>query len=176
LDVVNSTVQALWTTYAGGPSTIATQASSGVGTYRTGNGPLNLFDGDLNTRYSSRGNSTSSVNAYAGLNTGLYLTIVEPNPVLTGFLVGNDYDDDEREPLLCTVEGSNCPVLATCTNWILLYNGTTGLDALSNNLTYGDFITISNSASYQSYRFLVTAKRDLSSSVEYSELVLYGYY
>ncbi|CAF3705131.1 unnamed protein product [Rotaria sp. Silwood1] len=175
LDVQSGTIYGVWNTFAGGISTLATENSTGAGTYYTGQPPDNLFDGSLNTKYTSRGNSTSGTNAYAGLNTGFYLSIIQCQPVLIGFRFGNAYNFSEREPLMLTIEGTNCANLTTCVNWTLIYNGSTGLDTATSSLAYGQYQSISNSNSYKTYRFLITDKRDLSAYVSYSEVQLFGY-
>jgi hypothetical protein len=175
LDVQSGTVYGVWNTYAGGSNTLATAGSSGVGTYLTAGIPDNIFDSNFNTKYTSRGNSSGGNNTYAGLNTGFFMTIAQCQPVLIGFRFGNAYSNSEREPLVVTVEGTNCADVINCMNWTLLYNGTTGLDIQENILTYGEYVSISNNNIYQSYRFLITAKRDYSVSVSYSEVQLFGY-
>jgi hypothetical protein len=170
-------VQPLWNTVAGGISTIATANSSGVGTYFTGQGPDNLFDDNFNTKYTSRGNSSSGTNAIAGLNTGFYVTVAQCQPTLVQFrfATANNASSVARDPITVTVEGTNCNTLETCTNWTLLYNGTTGLDSFTNRSTYGPFETIPSPQTFTSYRFLITAKRNSSDYVAYSEVELYGY-
>ena len=176
LDALSGTIYAVWNTFAGGSNTLATENSTGAGTYFTGGPPDNLFDNNLNTKYSSRGNSSSGLNDYAGLNTGFYLTVAQCQPVLIGFRFGNAYSNSEREPLRITIEGTNCANVGSCLNWTLLYNnGSAGLDIQENSLDYGEYQPISNNNIYQSYRFLVTAKRNTSSFVSYSEVQLFGY-
>jgi hypothetical protein len=173
--VVLSSVQGVWTTYAGGISNLASPGTSGVGTYLPTQSPTNLFDSNLNTIYSSRGNSSYGNNTYAGLNTGFYVTVAQCQPVLTGFLFGHVYNYPEREPLIVLVEGTNCNNLTTCTNWTLLYNGSSGLDIEASNSSYGYYMSITNINIYTSYRFLITAKRSYSPYVSYSEVELFGY-
>jgi len=175
LDVRSGTVYAVWNTFALGSNTLATAGSTGAGTYLVGQGPTNLFDNNFNTKYSSRGNSSAGTNSYAGLNTGFIMTIAECQPVLNGFRFGNAYNNSDREPLTVTIEGTNCAVIINCTNWTLLYNGSTGLDTVENFLAYGDYETILNYNVYTSYRFLITSKRNSSSVVSYSEVQLFGY-
>lgn len=168
-------MESLWNTFAGGISTIATENSSGIGTYNTGQSADNLFDGSTGTAYSSRGSSTTS-NAIAGLNTGFYVTIAQCQPTLVKFSFATTAAQAAaRDPTQITVEGTSCSDLSTCTNWTLLYNGTTGLDNVFNRSTYGPFQNISSPQSFASYRFLVTAKRNISNFVSYSEVQLYGY-
>jgi len=167
-------VESLWNTFAGGISAIATENSTGVGTYYTGDSADNLFDGSTTTAYSSRGNSTGN-NALAGLYTGFYLTIAQCQSTLVTFRFATASTAASRDPITITVEGTSCGDLSTCTNWTLLYNGTTGLDNVTNRSSYGSFQNIPSPQSFASYRFLVTAKRSSSNFVSYSEVQLYGY-
>ncbi len=80
-----------------------------------------------------------------------------------------------RDPITITVEGTDCNDLSTCSNWTLLYTGATGLENVTSRSTYGDFQNITNPQSFNSYRFLVTAKKNVSDYVAYSEVQLYGY-
>lgn len=176
LDVKSGTVFAVWDTFAGGSNVLAIQNSTGAGTYFTNQSPDKLFDNNFNTKYMSRGNSSSGINDYAGLNTGFFMTLSQCRPVLTGFRFGNSFNNSAREPTGVTIEGTNCPNVTICTNWTLLYNnGSTGLDIQQNSLGYGEYQSINNSDIYQSYRFLITAKRDTSDFVSYTEVQLFGY-
>ncbi|CAF2510729.1 unnamed protein product [Rotaria sp. Silwood2] len=175
LDLQPDTIYGVWNTFAGGISTLATESSSGAGTYLIGQSPDKLFDGNLNTKYGSRGNTISGTSTVAGLNTGFYMTVAQCQPVLIGFRFGNAYNLSEREPLKLTIEGTNCANLTTCANWTLIYNGSTGLDIQASSLEYGQYQSISNSDIYKSYRFLITAKRNSSNIVSYSEVQLFGY-
>ncbi|CAF3975819.1 unnamed protein product [Rotaria magnacalcarata] len=175
LNVQPGTVYAVWNTFAGGISTLATESSTGSGTYFTGKSPNNLFDDKLSTIYSARGFSSSGVNLYAGLGTGFYMTVAQCQPVLLGFQFGHAYNLSEREPLTVTVEGTNCVNLLSCLSWTLLYTGSTGLDIQVNSSQYGKYQSISNSVIYNSYRFLTTSKRNSSNFISYSEVQLFGY-
>lgn len=175
--IQSGSAQSLWDTYAGGMSTFAVEGASGAGTYFTGHLAENLFDGRFTTRYTSRGNSSSGVNAIAGLNTGFYVTVAQCQPTLTmfRFATASGTSPPSRDPLAVTVEGTNCDTLSNCTSWSLLYTGTTGLDNVTNRSSYGNYETISSPQSFTSYRFLVTQKRSNSDYVAYSEVELYGY-
>jgi hypothetical protein len=145
-----------------------------MGTYVNGQPPDNLIDSSLSSRYSSRGSSVSN-DSIAGLNTGFFATAGQCQPVLVGFRLVNAYPDVDREPLTLTVEGTNCAGVLACTNWMLLYNGSTGLDTAGTALDYGDYRSISNTVVYTSYRFLMTSKRNVSTLVTYGEVQLFGY-
>lgn len=173
----SGSAQPLWNTYAGGMSTIAVESASGAGTYVTDHSPDNLFDGKFSTRYTSRGNSSSGTNMIAGLNTGFYVTVAQCQPTLTmfRFATASGAYPPTGDPLVVTVEGTDCDTLSNCTSWTLLYTGTTGLDTVTNRSSFGTFETIPSPQKFTSYRFLITEKRNSSNSVAYSEVELYGY-
>ena len=156
---------------------MATENSTGAGTYFTGHFAKNLFDGKFTTRYTTRGNSSSGTNAIAGLNTGFHVTVAQCQPTLTTFrfATASGASPPTRDPLKVTIEGTNCDSLFNCTSWTLLYNGTTGLDTVTNRSSYGSFETIPSPQAFTSYRFLITEKRSNSDFVTYSEVELYGY-
>lgn len=162
---------------AGSNSYIATEAASGVGTYYTNQGATNLFDGSLSTKYTTRGNSSSGSNAIAGLNTGFHLIIAQCQPTLVQFRIATSNSNLESDPMTMTVEGSNCSNLTSCSSWTLLYNGSTGLDTTTARQTFGMMQTITSPQNFTAYRFLMTSKRNSTSSIfiSYSEVELYGY-
>ena len=175
--IQSGSAQPIWNTFAGGMSSLAVNNLTGVGTYYAGQSPDNLFDNKFTTRYTSRGNSSSGINSIAGLNTGFHVTIARCQPTLTvfRFATASNGSSTSRDPMAVTVEGTNCDSLFNCTSWTLLYNGTTGLDAVTNRSTYGDFQTIPSPQTFTGYRFLITQKRNTSDFVAYSEVELYGY-
>ncbi|CAF3966201.1 unnamed protein product [Rotaria sp. Silwood2] len=177
LVIQSGSVEALWNTFAGGMSYIATENSSGAGTYYIGQGPTNLFDNKTTSKYTSRGNSSSGSNAIAGLNTGFHVTIARCQPTLSQFRFATGDTGAERDPIMITVEGTNCLTLINCTSWTLLYNDTSGLENVLDRSTYGSYKSIPSPQSFASYRFLVTSKRNATNSifVSYSEVELYGY-
>jgi hypothetical protein len=174
LDIQPGSIFGVWNTFAGGANTLATENPSGIGTYYTGQNPDNLIDSSLTSRYSSRGSSTGS-DATAGLNTGFFASVPQCLPTLVGFRLINAYPNIERDPLTLTVEGTNCDIVIACTNWTLLYNGSSGLENMGNVLDYGEFQSIWNNVTYRSYRFLMTSKRNISSFVSYGGVQLFGY-
>jgi hypothetical protein len=169
------TVEPVWDTTAGGISTIATQNSSGVGTYYINQPPENLFDNNTSTQYTTRGNSSAGSNNYAGINTGFYVTIAQCQPVLVMFRFATGTMNSTCDPITLTIEGTDCDDLSTCTNWSTIYTSTTGLENVLNRTTYGTFQYIPAPQVFSSYRFLVTSKRGMGIFVSYSEVELYGY-
>ncbi|CAM4850394.1 unnamed protein product, partial [Rotaria magnacalcarata] len=137
LVVQSGSVQGIWNTVAGGKSTIATANTSGVGTYPSNQSPDTLFDGNTNTKYLSRGNSSGGINALAGLNTGFYLTIAHCQPTLVKFrfATASNGSTPDGDPTAITVEGSNCNTLINCTTWTTIYTGATGLESFVNRST-----------------------------------------
>ena len=176
--VLSGSIEAIWNTWAGGNSTLATAGTEGDGTYtyNNNNGPEKLFDNKTTTRYYSRGNTTS--NTYAGLNTGFHVSIAQCQPTLVQFrfaTISQDTANNNYDPRTVIIEGTNCADLMDCTSWTLLYNGTTGLDSVTTRATYGDFQNITSPQTFTGYRFLITAKKGNSAYVAYSEVELFGY-
>ena len=177
LVVQSGSIAALWNTVAGGSSSIAYEAVSGLGTYYTGQSPDNVFDGKSNSIYSSRGSPGSGNVSTAGLNTGFHFTIAQCQPTLVQFRIATTTGGADRDPMTMTIEGTNCANLTSCSSWTLLYNGTTGLASITARQTFGPLQTITNPQSFTGYRFLMTSKRNNGNSifVSYSEVELYGY-
>ena len=167
-------IEPLWNINIGGLGTIATENSTGVGTYVTNNPPSNLFDSTNNTYYTTRGNVSSAANTLAGLYTGFHVIIAQCQPTLvtfrlaTGSLAAND-------PSTIALEGTNCNDLLSCTSWTTLYNGVSGLAATSARNTFGDSLSISSPQSFTGYRLSVLSKKGSSAYVSYSAVEFYGY-
>lgn len=175
MSVIASSAEAIWNTTAGGDSHAATPAQSGMGTYSTSGSPSNLFDNTNSTTYSSRGNSVNGTNAIAGLNTGFYVTTSACRTVLTGFSFIPIRGGSSRDPFTVTIEGSNASDLTKGSNWVLLYNGPTGLQYIVNRNLEGERQNFTNTRIFSNYRFLITNKRGISDFVSYSGVNLYGY-
>jgi hypothetical protein len=173
---MNETVFGVWNTTAGGDSTPATVGSS-VGNFMPGQTPKQAFDRDCSTKYVSFG--AYSINIYnknSGINTGLYLTPQRGPSLLTAIQFCTADDNEERDPLIMTIEGSNhnTSALTLGSSWTLIYNGTTGLEGVTNRLTYGPMVLLPyNSIWYASYRLLITSKRAVLDGVQYSEIELF---
>ena len=174
IEVVNG----LWNTTAGGPNSLAT-LNSGVRYYPSSEGPQNALD-QTNKKYLSFGNcAVAGANQVdCGINSGFYVTPKQGAtlPLAIQFITANDAHD--RDPLSITVEGTNATssALMLGTSWSLIYTGATGLNADPGRQANGQFQCISNSTIwYTSYRVLVTSKRGVSNSVQYSEVNLFGH-
>ena len=158
---------------------MAATAGSSSGNYYTGEGPDCLFDGDATTRYTSFGSCTPSApSPTCGTRTGLYLTLTGGPFVLFGFYFGTENYDPVRDPLTCTIEGSNASSgsLPTGSSWTLIYNGSTGIDPDPGRNVYGTLQRLSIvSPPFKSYRFLVTSVRGSTTCTSYTELVMLIY-
>jgi len=113
---------------------------------------------------------------YLGIDTGFYLTPNAGQSLLVRFRLATVNKDSERnrDPITIIIEGSNSDQLEKGASWKLIYNGPSGIAKNTHRSTYGDFVDIHNTISYASYRFLVTKKRGIDVSVEYSEVEFYG--
>ena len=175
MPVIALSAEAVWNTTAGGDSHKATPAQSGMGTYSIGGPPQNLFDDANITAYLSRGNSVNGTNPIAGLKTGFYVTTGVCRTVLTGFTFVPVRGGSSRDPLSVTIEGSNGSDLTKGSNWVLLYNGPTGLQYIVDRTIEGERQNFTNTRIFSNYRFLITSKRAISDFVSYSGVNLYGY-
>ena len=174
----NEVVYGLWNTTVLENGTLAT-AGSIAGNYPTGEGPQLALDQNYVTKYLSFGNCSGSGNEIdCGINTGFYVTPKQGPTLLLGIQFTTANDNPTRDPLSITVEGSNATssTLMLGTSWSLIYTVLTGLDEDPGRRFDGLFQCIpSNAIWYTSYRILVTSKRDSSSSVQYSEVKLFGF-
>lgn len=173
-------ISAVWNTTAGHNSLPATPGT-GIGNYFPPLSPQNVFDGDWATSFASYGFGYASIpTATGGLNTGVYLTIPGDPFVLNAFrIVTTGSVEVTRDPLKLTIEGSNLigSALTLGSSWILIYNGTTGLDINPGRTKPGICQTINNNTStFSSYRFLFTERRagDIY-CIDYKEIELYSF-
>ena len=142
--------------------------------------PFKGCDNDVMTKTLNFGpcdNDISNTGPLCGLGTGIYIYPTRSASLAIGlqFCTGNDFP--ERDPTIITLEGSNfTPVgkLTLGSSWTLIYNGTTGLDIDPDRNMCGDVVPFPNTASYKSYRMLITAKRAGANCAQYSEFKLYG--
>ncbi|CAF1641331.1 unnamed protein product [Adineta ricciae] len=177
LAAVNGTIGAVYNTSVGGDSTAST-SGYGIGQYPPGQSPEAAWDNDTSTKYLNFGSCTiSDNNNQCGLNTGVYFELQRGSTVVRALQMYTGSDHSERDPLIVTLEGSNQSGsnLTLGSSWTLIYNGNSGLQNDPGRMGGGSIQQINNTISYRSYRFLVSGKRSASDSVQYSELVLYGY-
>lgn len=170
----------IWNTVAGGNS-IAATGGMGAGMYVAAEPPINAFDSNCATKYTSFGEcpaTNPSGNLTCGTKTGFYVTLQGGAVVVHSFrfCTGNDFP--ERDPMTLTVEGSNSTgaALNLGSSWTLLYNGLSGLSIDPGRNSLGQTVAIpSNTVAYLSYRILISSKRAANYVCQYSELQLFGY-
>lgn len=168
----------LWNTTASG-NTVFSAAGSGVGKYAPASPPQDIFDRDLGSDYISFGScSNGTVSKSCGINTGFIVMPEQGTTLLLAIRLTTSRDISASDPLTITIEGSNGTLSALMLgkSWSLIYNGSTGLDVDPGRTTSGLVQCIINNAIwYASYRVLVTSKRGISGSVQYSEVKLFGH-
>lgn len=166
----------LWNTTAGRDGI---QSSPGIcmGCYPVNEEPARGFDGNTSTKYLSFGSclNTSSVDMFCGINTGFHVTPSTGATIVRSLRIRTGNDFELRDPLTMTFEGSNQTgsALLLGSSWALIYNGSTGLTTDPGRGTHGMMQTFSNSIVYASYRILMTSKRNISNSIQYSEIQLF---
>lgn len=179
LTSTNEVIYNIWNTFAGQNSTLSGPGND-TGTYNPNEIPQSVFDQNLTTKYTSYGtcNRYSSNLPQCGVNTGFYVSLQRGAVLLKSVRFCTTNARPERDPRTITIEGSNQPsaTLLLGSSWTLIYNGSSGLDLDPGRTSYGTMQTISNNLmTYQSYRFLITSIRNMSNSVSYSEVELYGF-
>ena len=171
------TVFGLWNTTAS-DNTVFSAAGSGVGKYAATSPPQEIFDRDIGSDYISFGScSNGTVSKSCGINTGFIVMPEQGATLLLAIRFTTSRSMFAGDPLTITIEGSNGTLSALMLgkSWSLIYNGSTGLDVDPGRATSGLVQCIINNAIwYASYRVLVTSKRGISGSVQYSELKLFG--
>jgi hypothetical protein len=180
LTTANETVYGIWNTTAGHNSSPSSSGSS-VGDYYPVHSPDNVFDNIYTDKYLNYGVCNSTVGGttlVCGWNTGLYVSPQGGALLLCAFRVCTADSYPQRDPIYLTIEGSNQPLstLTLGSSWIIIYNGSSGLDVDPGRSTCGVAQWLSNNSIwYASYRILVTSKRAVGNFVQYSELELFGY-
>jgi hypothetical protein len=160
-----------------------------IGFYDTKVGALTgTFDG----RYSARTNerpefamdnltATKYFN-YGRIGSGfVVIPAISKSSVACGLLFATANDSPNRDPITVTLEGSNASNITAVrlgTNWTLIYNGQTGIDAKTDpdRRVYGTQQNFSNTKRFASYRLLITSVRNGNAdAVQYSEARIIGY-
>jgi alpha-L-fucosidase len=152
-----------------GEATVFSQASD-CGEGQTASSAV---DGDTNTKYYNRAQDGSLT---PGVNTGLIVVPKKGAAVVTGIEFSTGGDMPQRDPMTCTIEGSNDgnALSNPAVDFNLIYEGKTGLDDDPGRNNTGNFITFSNTNAYKIYRILITGTRDKDSDgVQYSEVQLF---
>ena len=93
---------------------------------------------------------------------------------VVGFRFCTANDAAARDPMSITLEGSNQTGtdLNLGSSWTLLYSGVSGLQVDPGRSQYGSRVYFNNTMVFQSYRLLITSKRDLENSMQFSEFRL----
>ena len=170
------TIVAIWNSAAGQNSQ---NASVGVysGEYPSNEGPSNCMDLNCASKYLNFGTANQFSSSYvAGVGTGFYAIPIIGATVATFFQMQKGNDNPSRDPITCTLEGSNMTgaALTMGSSWTLLYNGSTGINSTVDpgRSTWATVQSLSSRGSFTAYRFLVTSQRDFATCVQYSEFRL----
>ncbi|UJR08242.1 hypothetical protein I4U23_012515 [Adineta vaga] len=162
---------AIYNTKVGGTSTEAT-AGSLFNEYPSSYNPSKLFDKDLSTSHRFR----VALNVDSSeLGVGFYLTTVRGPFILAAVRFATSKSSEQRDPTIFTIEGSNetsKKMLQQGSSWQLLYNGSTGLEAVTERGHYGEIQVINSIHIFCSFRVLVMKKRQSGQYIEYSEVEL----
>jgi len=133
----------------------------------------NAIDGDKDTKYFNRAQNGSG---QSGVGTGFVVTPKQGNTIVTGVQFVTAGDVPERDPLAITLEGTNDEdARTTGANFVLIYEGPTGLEKDPDRSQWGPAITFPNTTAYKSYRVLITQTRsDNAGATQYAEVKLTG--
>lgn len=138
---------------------------------------MNIFDQDVNTKYQNFGSNRKGVSTIdGGINTGFYVTLNAGYCLLKGFRFVTANDSAKCDPIEVTIEGSNASSTSLTLGkaWTRIYAGSAGLKDNPGRLTSGSIQIVETSTIFNSYRVLVSKKRGVDSSVQYSEVAFYG--
>jgi len=144
--------------------------------------PKFAMDNLTTTKYFNYGRKNDSINVLYTPGTGagfVVIPAISNSSVACGLLFATANDWSDRDPITVTLEGSNIfnmTVLRSGTNWTLIYNGSTGISAVLNRMTYGVQQTFKNEKQFASYRLLISEVRgNRTDAVQYSEARIIGY-
>ena len=175
LNCLNTNTFGIYNTVAGGDST-PSSAGVGIGLFPTAERPVRGCDNNLATKYLNFGNCTEGQNnsLSCGVNTGLYVTPSTNSSLVTGFVMCTGADAVARDPMTITLEGSigNSSALVLGTSWTLIYSGISGLLVDPGRSACGVPVFFNNTRIFRSYRLLITSKRSLENSMQFSEFRL----
>lgn len=171
--------EGLWNTTAGGNGSLS-RPGEGPGTYKHDRPPIDGMDYNILTRYKSYGSCGNNSNASeCGINTGLHWIFGSCASLIVGLQFSTGERDQNRDPLTITIEGSNqnSSNLLLGSSWTMIYNGSTGLENVTDRTKYGTVVwMLDNVLWFTSYRLLVTSKRGPSDSVDYADVHFFGYW
>ncbi|CAF1148145.1 unnamed protein product [Adineta ricciae] len=160
-----------------GADSVAASAGEWQCHYMVRESPDKACDGNVSTKYLSFGACyNGGKGPTCGMGTGFYLELSRGPTLVNGMKVCTANDFDQRDPIHVSLEGSNLPGrdLSLGSSWTLLYDGSSGLETDPGRKECGPLQLFNNTKEYRSYRFLVSAKRNISYSVQYSEVQLYS--
>lgn len=134
-----------------------------------GETPNNAIDGTL-AKYLNFGET----------NSGFIVTPTGGASVVTGFQITTANDAEERDPTAWQLFGTNSEVASandstgTAESWTLIDSGTIALPSARNTL--GPTVSVSNSASYKSYKMLFTDVKNAAAanSMQIAEIQFFG--
>jgi hypothetical protein len=144
--------------------------SQSESSYPGGESPSLAIDGDVNTKYLNFGRE----------NSGFIVTPAAGASIVDSFQVTTANDAVERDPLDWALYGTNDPITSTDNstgeeeNWTLIDQGFTLLP--EDRFLEGDVVTVDNTETYSSYRWLVTSVKDgvAANSMQFSEIQFFG--
>jgi hypothetical protein len=142
-----------------------------------------IIDGDLATKHLTFGNSNSDTTMpLKGVGTGFIVVPTTGNmSIIRSFQFGTANDSPNRDPITVSIEGSQMSDqinLEKGSSWNLIYLGWTGIDLnnVSARSSYGNSQSVSQTVPYRAYRFIIASQRGADTSVQYSEIKLFGYF
>ncbi|MGC3960991.1 MAG: hypothetical protein QM813_24585 [Verrucomicrobiota bacterium] len=160
-------------TVKGGTNTIAVSGDFG-GAGGTGELVGNCIDRNLNSKYFNKAQQVGG--GSPGANSGFVVTLGGGARVVNGIQFATANDSPSRDPYSITVEGSNAADAGQVgggASFVLLYEGTAGLDNDPGRNAWGQVLPFNNSTAYASYRVLITAiTGNNADAVQYSEVKL----
>ena len=133
----------------------------------------NIIDGNLNSKYFNKGQDLDG--SSPGINTGFAVTPAAGLKVVNGIQFATANDSPSRDPFSVTVEGSTNASAGQSGGggFVLLYEGTAGLDNDPGRNSWGQIVSFTNATSYNTYRVLITAiSGNNADATQYSEVKL----
>ena len=165
----------IYNTVAGGNS-LASSIGNSIGQFPSAERPAKGCDSNMTTKYLNFGNCTERQNnsLACGVNTGFYVTPAVNSSLAVGLVMCSGNDAVACDPMTITLEGSNQngTDLTLGSSWTLIYSGPSSLQMDPGRSACGDMISFNNTMAFQSYRLLITSKRNLENSMQFSEFGL----
>jgi len=163
-------IQGIHDTILGGVSKESVEGTH----YLEGYEASNAIDGKDDTKYRNFGHD------WTGLKSGFYVTPEKGASILIGIQFTTGGKSSKRDPMKCTLEGSNREwrKLTKGSSWINIATCSTGIKKNSGRGKRGLVVRIPNAISYTSYRLLITEKNDNLDlhGVEYSRCTFLKYF